>query len=286
MPIKRYLITLALALILALAAGCGLFGGQTPPASPEARLTVTFLDTGQADCTLVQDHGKTLLIDAGGNDGARKLVSTLRQKGVKKIDVLVGTHPHEDHIGGLDTVIKNFDIGTLYLPDVTATTATFEAVLAAISSKNLKISVPRPGDSFRLDQAAGTFLAPNNGSYEEINNYSIVIRLQLGNNSFLLTADAQSESEQGMLTQGFNLKSDVLKVGHHGSFSSTSRGFIWAVSPRYAVIFVGKDNDYNHPHPETVQRLTAAGVRILRTDLNGEITFISDGTNLTVRTER
>jgi competence protein ComEC len=286
MFIKRSFWVFALALVLVFSAGCGFFGGQISPAPTDASLTVTFLDVGQADCTLVQDHGKTLLIDAGTNDGAKKLVSTLRQKGVRKIDMLVGTHPHEDHIGGMDSVIQNFTIGAVFMPDVTNTTKTFNDVMVAISSKGLKISVPRPGDSFMLGQSAGTFLAPNSPKYEDLNDYSIVIRLQFENTSFLFTGDAQTLSEQEMLARGFNLKSDVLKVGHHGSYTSTSPPFLAAVSPRYAVIMVGKGNDYGHPHQETLQKLSAAGVQIYRTDLNGDITFNSDGSSLSVRTRR
>ena len=235
---------------------------------------------------MVQDGTKTLLIDAGTNDGAASLVSKLLQRGVHQIDVLIGTHPHEDHIGGMDTIIKNFAIGAIYLPDVTSTTLSFEYVLAAISDKGLKISIPRPVETLTLGQSTITFLAPNRSSYDEINNYSIVTRLQLGNTSFLFTGDAQNLSEQEMLTLGFNLKSDVLKVGHHGSISSTSPAFLAAVSPRFGAIFVGKDNDYGHPHQETLQKLSAAGVKVYRTDLNGNIVFRSDGSSLTVETQR
>jgi len=169
---------------------------------------------------------------------------------------------------------------------VSYSTRTFEDVLAAISARGLKITVPKPADTFILGQATGLFLAPNSSAYDDINNYSIVIRLQYGNNSFLFTGDAQTLSEQEMLVRGFNLKSDVLKVGHHGSSSSTSAAFLSAVSPRFAVIMVGKNNDYGHPHQETLQKLKEAGARIFRTDLNGNITFNSDGDALTVQTQR
>jgi competence protein ComEC len=286
MVMRRHLVALVFVLTAFITASCNLSFGQNSPVSPEAPLTITFLDVGQADCIFVQAGTKTLLIDAGTNDGSASLVSRLQQKGVHQIDVLIGTHPHEDHIGGMDTIIKNFAIGAIYLPDVTSTTPSFEDVLTAISDKGLKISIPRLFETLTLGQSTITFLAPNSSSYDEINNYSIVTRLQFGNTSFLFSGDAQNHSEQEMLPGGFNLKSDVLKIGHHGSFSSTSPAFLAAVSPRYAVIFVAKDNDYGHPHQETLQKLSAAGVQVYRTDLNGDIVFRSDGSGLTIETQR
>jgi competence protein ComEC len=281
MSIKRHLVALVFILTAFVSASCNLSFGQNSPISPDSPLTVTFLDV-----TLVQDGVKTLLIDAGTNDRATSLVSRLKKRGVHQIDVLIGTHPHEDHIGGMDTIIKNFNIGAIYLPDVTSTTQSFEDVLTAISVKGLKISIPTPSETLPLSQSTITFLAPDSSAYNEINNYSIVNRVQFGKTSFLFTGDAQNLSEQEMLTLGFNLKSDVLKVGHHGSFSSTSPAFLAAVSPRYGAIFVGKDNDYGHPHQETLQKLSASGVRVYRTDLNGNIVFRSDGSSLTVETGR
>ncbi len=288
MPVKHYLLVLALVLTLAISVACGPFHPAVVPSSSAGPLplTVTFLDLGQADCTLVQEDEKTLLIDAGTNASAKKLVSALKQKGIKKIDILVGTHPHEDHIGGLDAVIKNFNIGAVYLPEVSYTTRTFNDVLTAISAKGLKISLSKPGDTFNLNKAVGTFLAPNSSSYEEINNYSLVVRLKYGNIAFLFSGDAQNLSEREMLAGGYELKSDVLKVSHHGSSDSTSSAFLLAVAPRYAVIFVGKDNDYNHPHEKTLEKLSALGVQIYRTDLRGDIIFDSDGIALNVRTQR
>jgi competence protein ComEC len=280
----RFLVLLACLAVLYLAAGCGLF--TTTPVVPSATLTISFLDVGQADSILVRENSYTLLIDAGTNEGASRLVSTLKQKGVVRIDTLIGTHPHEDHIGGLDSVIKNFDIGKVYLPDVTSNTKTYLDVLTAINDKHLKISVPQVGQTFTLEQSVATFLAPQAHAYDDLNNYSIVIRLQYGDNSFLFTGDAQSESEKEMLTGGHNLKANVLKVGHHGSSSSTIQKFLQAVAPQYAVISVGKDNDYNHPSAETLEKLRAAGVKVLRTDRNGDITISTDGRAINVKTAR
>jgi competence protein ComEC len=250
-------------------------------------LKVTFLDVGQADCTIIQYGTSAMIIDAGGNSTATLLIAAIKKMGINKFDVAIGTHPHEDHIGGLDTVINNFNIGAIYMPKVSNNTKTFEDVLLAIQNKGLTVTTPVPGTSFTLgDSVRCTIPAPNSQSYPDLNSYSIVIKMTYNNVSFLFTGDAETDSEIEMLAKGHNLKADVLKVGHHGSTSSTSPQFLTAVSPKYAVIFVGKDNTYGHPHQETLNKLNAAEVKIYRTDLNGAIMFTVTGSNITVTTEK
>jgi competence protein ComEC len=281
MKIVKYFMGLAFAVILIVILGCQFIPFQptlTPPA-----FQVTFLDVGQADSIAIQCNNSNMLIDAGTNSTSDSLVNILKRMGINRFDVLVGTHPHEDHIGGMDAVIDKFDIGTIYMPDVSATTRTFEDVLQAIENKGLTVTSPVPGSSFNLGSATCTILAPNSQTYEEVNNYSIVIRLVYGNTSFLFTGDAQADSEKEILAKGYTLNSDILKVGHHGSTTSTSSDFLNAVSPRYAIISVGEDNDYGHPHRETLDQLNAAGIAVYRTDLNGTITINSDGSSLTVK---
>ncbi len=232
--------------------------------STEHVLKVHFLDVGQADSILVQlPFGKTMLIDAGNNDDGDNVVSYIRSQGINKIDILVGTHPHEDHIGGMDTVIKKMDVGKIYMPKVTHSTKTFEDVLLAIKSKGLKVSNAQGG--IKIDTGPSVeaeILAPNGTGYVSLNNYSVVIKITYGNTSFLLTGDAEKESENEMLDKGYNLKSTVLKVGHHGSTTSTSAEFLKAVDPAFAVISAGKGNDYGHPHKEILSRLAQADIKI------------------------
>jgi len=251
-------------------------------------LKVHFIDVGQADCILIQaPTGENMLIDAGNNADADTIISYLDDQRVRKIDVLVGTHPHEDHIGSLDTVIDTYDIGKIYMPKVTNSTKTFEDVLAAIQNKGLKITTAVGGTniSFSPDTKV-ELLAPNSSEYDELNNYSAVIKLTYREISFLFTGDAEDISENEMMAKGYDLKADILKVGHHGSNSSTTEEFLEAVGPTYAVISVGKGNDYGHPHKEVLTRLSEAGIKIYRTDESGTVVFSTDGANIEVETER
>jgi DNA internalization-related competence protein ComEC/Rec2 len=261
---------------------------DSTPADATGVLQVSFLDVGQADSILIKlPGGKTMLIDAGNNDDGKTVVNFLKSHGVKNLDVLVGTHPHEDHIGGMDDVIEAFDIEKIYMPKVTTTTRTFKDVLRAAEKKNLKITAARGGMSIPLEEGLkADILAPNSSRYEELNNYSIVIKITYKDTSFLFTGDAEKLSEQEMLKKRYDLRADVLKVAHHGSSSGTSEEFLSAVSPEYAVISVGRNNDYGHPHRETMRRLTAHGVKVYTTADNGNLLFSSDGQRIKISTIR
>lgn len=247
-------------------------------------LKVHYINVGQADSILITQGGKNMLIDAGNNADSALVVDYLKKQGISKLDYVIGTHPHEDHIGGLDTVINVFDIGTIYMPKVTSTTETYKDVITAISNKGKKITVPNVGSTFNVGDAVATILAPNNSSYADINNYSIAIKLKFGNNSFIFMGDAEDISEGEILAKQLDLEADVLKVGHHGSSSSTTQAFLNKVNPKYAVISVGKGNDYGHPHKSTMDRLKAKGVTVYRTDENGTIVATSNGSNITFNT--
>jgi competence protein ComEC len=246
--------------------------------------TVTFLDVGQGDAIVIQNENTVMLIDAGTNKTAVNLINELKSMAISRFDVIIATHPHEDHIGGMDNVINNFEVRQVIMPEESANTQTYQDVLKAINNKALTISVPKAGSSFNLGSAICTVLAPNSQNYEDTNNYSIVLRVVYGSMSFLLTGDAGTDSEKEILGKGYTLKSDVLKVGHHGSADSTSNPFLEAIAPRNAVILVGQDNDYGHPHKETLSKLNTAGIKIYRTDMNGTIVYTSNGTNLAVKT--
>lgn len=255
------------------------------PAVNDNLLVAEFLDVDQADCELIYlPDGKTLLIDAGNRGDGDKIVNYLKDKSIKKIDYLIATHPHADHIGGMSEVIDNFEIGKLFAPRVpnnqAPTSKTYEDFLTSVQKKGLKISAAKSGATlFEGEDYKAECFAPNSGEYEELNNYSVTVKLTYGMHSFLFTGDAESLSEEEMLKAGYNLDSDVLKVGHHGSSSSSSKKFLKAVSPKYAVISCGTDNSYNHPHKETVNALNKlSGLeKTFRTDVDKTIIFTADG---------
>lgn len=246
-------------------------------------LKVHFIDVGQGDAILIQTPaGQNMLVDAGENDCGSLVVNYLISQGVKDLDIVVGTHPHSDHIGGLDTVINRLPVKNIFMPKVTNTTQSFRDVLDAVKNQGLKITVAKAGVDLTLDGVDCRFIAPLQNSYEDLNNYSAVIKLDYGSQSFLLTGDAETDSEAQMLSSGVNLKSTVLKVGHHGSYSSSGSRFLKAVAPQYAVIMVGRDNQYGHPHTQTLNRISGAGIKVYRTDQDGTIVFTTDGKDMQV----
>ncbi|TCT11629.1 beta-lactamase superfamily II metal-dependent hydrolase [Natranaerovirga pectinivora] len=249
-------------------------------------LKIHFIDVGQGDAILIQQENYNMLIDAGDNKYGERVVTYLKSQGISKLDYVLGTHPHADHIGGLDDVINEFEIEKVLLPRVSHNTKTFEDVLIAIDNKNLQITPPNVGDNYILGDAKWTILAPINDKYSNLNDYSIVIRLEYGNKAFLFVGDAEEISEREMIElHGSDLKADVLKISHHGSSSSTTKEFLTAVNPTYGIIQVGEDNKYGHPHKEVMERLKTFDVYLYRTDLHGTIILTSDGKNIDIKTD-
>lgn len=249
---------------------------------------VYFLDVGQGDSELIRlPNGGNILIDAGTTDGADALVRYLKNLGVAKIDALIATHPHEDHIGGMTKVIKNFEIGKIYQPKVAAnqtpTTKCYENMLDAISDKGLKITQGKAGMTV-LDEGKTKleFLAPNSSKYSDLNSYSIVAKFTFGSDRILFMGDADTDSEKEMLKKGYDLQCDILKCGHHGSSTASSAAFLKAVNPQYAVISCGVNNDYGHPHKEVLNRLDKMNVSVYRTDKQNTILAHCTGSGITV----
>ena len=266
--------------------GCTEFvSNETNQNTSEGKLVVHYLDVGQGDSILIQfPENRVALIDGGTRESGQKVVNYIKNLGIEKIDYLIATHPHEDHIGGLPEVVRNFEIGKVYMPNKTANTKIFETLLTEIDNKGLKITIAKGFDTI-IDEGNLKFsiLAPLKDEYPETNDYSIVTKLEYLDNSFLFTGDIEKEAEMDLIEAGYDLKSDVLKVAHHGSNSSSSEEFLKAVDPDYSVISLGKDNSYGHPHKETLDRLNSMGIEILRTDELGDIVVKSDGVSLTVK---
>ena len=246
-----------------------------------SNLVISYLDVGQADSILIENNNEVMLIDAGNNSDGKKLVKYFKENGITEFKYLVGTHPHEDHIGGLDDVINNFNVGNIYMPDVITTTKTFMDVLDAIDSKSMTYKVPKIQERFTLGEAIVEILYTGNDE-DDLNNSSIVLRIDFGETSFLFTGDATEKVEKELLKSGVKIEADVLKVGHHGSRYSTSDSFLNKVNPKYAVISVGEGNSYKHPESVVLNKLNNKGIEIYRTDLEGTIKVYSDGVNISV----
>lgn len=246
-------------------------------------LTVDFIDVGQADSILITNNNESMLIDAGNNEDGEDVVKYLENKGIKKLNYVVGTHPHEDHIGGLDDVINSdIQIENILMPKITTTTKTFEDVLDVIENKGLTVEAPSKGYEFKIGEANCKVMTDSIIDKDNLNISSIVIRLTFGNNSFLFMGDSEEENEKTISWP----KTDVLKVGHHGSNTSSSEKFLNEVSPKYAVIMAGEGNSYGLPKDEIVKRIESLGTTIYRTDKNGTIEMISDGNEIKITTEK
>lgn len=242
-------------------------------------LSVYFIDVGQADSILVINKDEAILIDAGNNEDGQDIVNFIKEKGITKLNYVIGTHPHEDHIGGLDDVVNSdIEIENIFMPKIQTNTKTFEDVLDAIGNKNLSITAPNKGDTFKIGNANCQVMTDSILNKNNLNLSSIVIRLEYGNNSFLFMGDSEEENEKTIAWP----KTDVLKVGHHGSNTSSSESFLNQVRPNYAVIMVGKNNNYGLPKEKVMERLKNVNAQIYRTDEMGTIKITSDGNNIEV----
>lgn len=248
-----------------------------------SNLKISYLDVGQADSILIQNNGENMLIDAGNNEDGELLVHYFQDQGITDFKYVVGTHPHEDHIGGLDDIINNFNITTIYLPDVITTTKTFTDVLDAIENKNMTYTVPKIDQIITLGDAQLKVIYTGTDT-SDLNNCSIVLKLTFGATSFLFTGDATDKIEKQMIKK--DIQSTVLKVGHHGSKYSSTDSFLDQVNPKYAIISVGQNNSYDHPNSQTIQKLQQRNIEIHRTDQEGSIIITSDGKTIQITSQK
>ena len=248
-------------------------------------LKVHYLDVGQGDSIFIElPNNETMLIDAAESYQSENIINYLKNLNYQKIDYVIGTHPHTDHIGGLKDIINTFEIGKIYMPKVVSTTKTYESLLMAIKDKNLKINTAKSGTSIiDTDALKINILAPNNSTYTELNNYSVVTKITYGTTKFLFMGDAEKLSENEIKE---NVTADVIKIGHHGSNTSSSIDFIKKVKAKYGIISVGLNNKYNLPKEETITNWENSGTKIYLTSINGTITAISDGTNIKIESEK
>ena len=251
-------------------------------------LRVEFVDVGQGDCILVSCGGENMLIDAGENDRGVQVAKHIKAEGIKELKYVIGTHPHSDHIGGIDVVLDRLDCDMLLMPDYERDIKTYNDVLKCAKRNDTPILAPEPGDSFELGSAEFTVLAPDpEDNYgDAINNYSIAILLENGETSFLLTGDAEYQEEADIIESGrelgLDMDVDVLKAGHHGSGDASSWELLEAVEPETVVISCGRNNDYGYPHKSTMKKLDRIGAEVLRTDELGDISLCSDGVEVSM----
>lgn len=267
-------------------------GGGTPYVKPlDDEAAVYFIDVGQGDCELIRTKNCNILIDCGEEENADEVIGFIRYSGVERLDYVIATHPHSDHIGGMYRILESFDVGTVIIPkiprDISPNTLFYSKMLNTIKNRGINREYSAAGKIYTLGENASLeIIAPLYDEYEELNNFSIVARLTHGANTFLFTGDAESLAELDILDNGIDVSADVLKVAHHGSAGANSRAYLEKVRPKIAVIGVGSDNSYGHPHKEVLKRLAQVGCdEIYTTAADGNVVIISDGASLRVRTE-
>lgn len=257
----------------------------TEPTVPQIRipmrsLAVHYIDVGHADCILLECENSFALIDGGNAEDGPAIVKYLQDQGVQRLNLVVATHPHEDHYGGLATVLKTFSADKFWGSGFTFTNSYIDAFLRQVDKQGEELITPQIGHKFYLGSAVITVLGPLRTDYEDTNDTSLVLMVQYGDTKFLFTGDMERIAETDLINSGVDLKADVLKVGHHGSGSSTSYLFLRNVMPTYGVISLSADNEYGHPHDAPMSRLRDADVEVYRTDTMGTVIAVSDGHNI------
>lgn len=255
--------------------------------TPTGVLEISYLDVGQGDAAYIKVNDFDILIDAGPKSDSDKLMKQLEEKNIDDFEIVIATHPHEDHIGGMTKVFEKYDVESFYMPKVTNTTKTFENMIKAVSNEGLTAKIIKEGASFDLGEGCKIEVySPIDESYDNLNDYSPIMKLTYGNKSFIFTGDAEKTVEKEVVEKySKELKADVIKFGHHGSSTSSTKEFIEAISPKYGIISCGVDNSYGHPHRETLSIIDEMGIETYRTDKQGQITITSDGNNIEIKTQ-
>ncbi|EOU1949784.1 ComEC/Rec2 family competence protein [Clostridium perfringens] len=280
---KKKIISSIIGIIVVLLAGYfGIDLTQDSKVPKDSELMISYMDVGQGDAAYIKVNGNDILIDAGPRSNSKELLEQLKAKNIDDFELVIATHPHEDHIGGMVDVFKEYEVKAFYSPKITHTTKTYENLVKAVKDEGLKTKELKGGMVIDLGEGAKfEVFTPQKSEYEELNDYSPIMKLSFGDTSYLFTGDAQKLAEEEALAKYKNsLDSDVIKFGHHGSSSSSSNAFIEAVSPKYGIISCAKDNKYGHPHRETLDIIKKYNIKTFRTDTDGEIILTSDGKSI------
>ncbi|WP_221372362.1 ComEC/Rec2 family competence protein [Clostridium perfringens] len=281
---KKKIISSIIGIIVVLLAGYfGIDLTQDSKVPKDSQLMISYIDVGQGDAAYIKVNGNDILIDAGPRSNSKELLEQLKAKNIDDFELVIATHPHEDHIGGMVDVFKEYEVKAFYSPKITHTTKTYENLVKAVKDEGLKTKELKSGMVIDLGEGAKfEVFTPQKSEYEELNDYSPIMKLSFGDTSYLFTGDAEKLAEEEALAKyKTSLDSDVIKFGHHGSSSSSSNAFIEAVSPKYGIISCAKDNKYGHPHRETLDIIKKYNIKTFRTDTDGEIILTSDGKSIT-----
>ncbi|ELP5179592.1 ComEC/Rec2 family competence protein [Clostridium perfringens] len=280
---KKKIISSIIGIIVVLLAGYfGIDLTQDSKVPKDSKLMISYMDVGQGDAAYIKVNGNDILIDAGPRSNSKELLEQLKAKNIDDFELVIATHPHEDHIGGMVDVFKEYEVKAFYSPKITHTTKTYENLVKAVKDEGLKTKELKGGMIIDLGEGAKfEVFTPQKSEYEELNDYSPIMKLSFGDTSYLFTGDAEKLAEEEALAKyKTSLDSDVIKFGHHGSSSSSSNAFIEAVSPKYGIISCAKDNKYGHPHRETLDIIKKYNIKTFRTDTDGEIILTSDGKSI------
>lgn len=275
-------------MLMAFVMSFGILGSSVNPSDiPEnSNFEVHFIDVGQADSALIECDGETMMIDGGNVADSNVVAAYLKKEDVTELNYVVCSNAHEDHVGGLSGALSVTKADNIYAPKTETNTKAYKNFKKKAEEQNVEIKHPNVGDEIQLGSSTVEFLGPVDENGKDLNSTSIVLKITYGNTSFLFTGDAESDEEEEILNSGADLKSTVLKVGHHGSRTSTSYPFLREVMPQYAVISVEKGNSYGHPNEETLSKLSDAGVEVYRTDESGDIVMTSDGNSISITTSK
>lgn len=281
----KKLICALLALIICVCfCACEPFGIGNRIGKPDSKLTVHFIDVGQGDCILMESGGEFVLIDSGEREYSDRVTDYIKEQGAARLTYVIATHPHSDHIGGMRDILKSIAADNFITKEADTDTHLWTNLLKTVEEKGINYIDAKVGDTYTFGEAEFRILGPLSDTYEEYNSASVVTKVTFADISFLLTGDSDNVSNKEMMEAGEDLTADVIKLGHHGSSDALTSSFLQAVDPMFAVISCGRNNDYGHPHKDTVKRLDLIGCEFFRTDIQGTIVAKTDGTKLSITT--
>lgn len=252
-----------------------------------SNLEVHFIDVGQGDSTFIESNNEVMLIDAGEEESSEKIIEFLKDNDVTTLKYVVATHPHSDHIGGVNKILDTFEVENIIMPNATTNTKTFEDLVTNIKNKNINVIMANKNSNiYSLGDSQFKLLSPKGIFIDNLNNNSVVLKLEYENASFLFTGDIEKEAENQLVYSNLDLSSTVLKVAHHGSDTSSTVEFLNKVNPIVSVISVGEGNSYNHPYENVIRRINEYSEYLYRTDINGTVSMYTDGEQLEIECEK